>query len=621
MQLENEVQHYRAKFDLYPFATQDPAFPVVASTILNWVKAKEERRHTKIARLLKRQEGERSFVDGGLSYPKDYHGGMSTEKYTKIVADSLATSDGKVLWALEYDEPDGKLWYRHWHTSIGSWFDPSDTQGPCRINVRISFYTLPSYIGEEPQVPPSNVPNFMRSIISLSDYQTCVGETEVLSEEKYLDGSNFKSEFADNLLSCERKLPLILMVTDSNGETPVWDATGIAQNVMGMANVYVADYRDAELRRQLFDLFKKGEPSIKYRCNPGMLRIYRPKIDLADLYGYGFHRYMSKNETERYYEQARALLGTRAADENAVKEKGNKLISDVLSKSFSRSIVKEKGDVLDISDVDAVRSRVSIESLRRRFDELNERTTKAIQEEQEKSASSRKLPESVTQELRDWQEMANQYLAEYENELEKNVALQQRNDNLESQQDSLQYHLDSLKERADTLAEEMKKLKIESDVIVSLNHIPTNLSDELRLAARLWPTRLTVLDDAHASAADFSGKDLDEQWKILSSMANELWDLYFEDDSDDIERDFKAKTSFDLALTEKRLTKRNNDVMRQRKRLYKGKAVDFTPHVKGKNKKPQFALRVHYYIDRESRLIVIGHCGSHLTTSGTQKVR
>ena len=43
MRLENEELHYRAKFDVYPYATQNPAFEKLCQILWDWVRNKERR--------------------------------------------------------------------------------------------------------------------------------------------------------------------------------------------------------------------------------------------------------------------------------------------------------------------------------------------------------------------------------------------------------------------------------------------------------------------------------------------------------------------------------------------------------------------------------------------------
>ena len=102
-------------------------------------------------------------------------------------------------------------------------------------------------------------------------------------------------------------------------------------------------------------------------------------------------------------------------------------------------------------------------------------------------------------------------------------------------------------------------------------------------------------------------------------MALQLHRLHFDTQSADIERDFRDATGLELALSEGKLTKQMKQAKRERKRTYRGAEIDITPHVKVDGR-PSGRLRIHYHADHENRVIVVGHCGDHLTTAGTQKI-
>ena len=183
------------------------------------------------------------------------------------------------------------------------------------------------------------------------------------------------------------------------------------------------------------------------------------------------------------------------------------------------------------------------------------------------------------------------------------------------------YRIDDLQSTCDELRSRCRGLTEGMKAIGQIEHVPTSLADVLNLVRDLWPDKVVVLDEALKSAKTFEG-DLDEEWQILSSIPNVLWALYFDSsEQGSIADQYRYATGYELALTETKLTKDNNSIMRERSRRYRGEEIDIRPHIKGKNKNPKLAFRVHYYVDRERKLIVIGHCGGHLTTSGTQRIK
>lgn len=74
------------------------------------------------------------------------------------------------------------------------------------------------------------------------------------AEEIYLDADTLRGDFMPSLTDRARCLPIVLMTTDDDGKTPVWDATELASKLVGMATVYVIDMRDGVLVQAFRDL-------------------------------------------------------------------------------------------------------------------------------------------------------------------------------------------------------------------------------------------------------------------------------------------------------------------------------------------------------------------------------
>ena len=109
----------------------------------------------------------------------------------------------------------------------------------------------------------------------------------------------------------------------------------------------------------------------------------------------------------------------------------------------------------------------------------------------------------------------------------------------------------------------------------------------------------------------------------FEQMAVNLWPLYFEshDEEGAIDSRYQAESGYELAFHESSMTNNNASLKKLRERSYDGRTVDITPHVKGKCGKRDSKFRVHFCVDNEKKLLVIGHCGAHLETAGTRKVR
>ena len=151
----------------------------------------------------------------------------------------------------------------------------------------------------------------------------------------------------------------------------------------------------------------------------------------------------------------------------------------------------------------------------------------------------------------------------------------------------------------------------------ALTVVPENLTQLLDLAKVLYPDRIVILPDAYRSAKKFDGI-LTEEWEILVTVATTLWDLCFKETVNDrLGSEFKKRTGYELARGESGTTCAMPNLMKLRKRMYKGKEIDISPHIKGRNIKAAF--RLHFYIDRDEEKIVIGHAGEHMDTAGTPR--
>ena len=597
MRLENEELHYRAKFDVYPYATQNPAFEKLCQILWDWAKEKERRRCSELFESLSTTSGKDAFISGNLTSLEGYDGGMGVEgTYLKT---EVAESGGSRLWVMEYDEQDQRLWFRRWHTSVGL---SSGEGGEVRVNVRISYYAKPGYIGKPGFAPFASVPKFVREMIDLRSYQCCVGETVLERCETHLSSDDFEAAFVDNLASSQRELPLILMCTDERGTTPVWDAGQFTRKLAGMANVYVADWRNYELRKSLSSLFVRGEASFNYRCGPSMLRIYKPGIDLSDASSWRNSPFFLKAKIDE-------ICG---GDDN----RPEKFI-EIIAKSLGRAISSDENDVLEISDIERVRAQETARKLSEQYRELKSRSAISIASVQTTDETSDIA--SLRDELAEWQAIAEEYSSNYDGELSRSANLQRKNSDLSNKVSSLSYRLQEANGRAERLQEENQLLARSASAIASLVHIPTCLVDELHLAEELWPDRIAVLPEVYASAKNYPA-DIDEAWQILSAMAGTLWDLHFSEESVDISDEFYRKSKFKHALTESGFTKTNGELMRLRRKTYKGREIDISPHVKGKSGPRDGTFRIYYCPDAETRLLIIGHAGAHLPTSRTSRL-
>ena len=260
-------------------------------------------------------------------------------------------------WAVEADELDGEFSRRRWHTRIG--LAPAG-DGGCILNVQVSHYAVNGFFGYQRNPLPS-VPRVVRDILANGKLDVGIGASRVSVEEIYLEADTLKRDFMSSLTDRARCLPFVLMTTDDDGKTPVWDATELASKLVGMATVYVIDMRDGALVQAFRDLLPDRTPAGRYRIGRSAVMVYRPGIDLSGEESLSACTLFTRHRIERY------AAGGRDGFIN------------VLMQGLGRGIDARPGDVAGIGDVLWLRSRVESERQGERIERLRSRAKAAAE--------------------------------------------------------------------------------------------------------------------------------------------------------------------------------------------------------------------------------------------------
>ena len=623
MRIESEQVHYRTRFELCPYETTTPAIVPALRIIYKWVYQKERKRKGEnIFEVLRSQEAMEAFIFHDLAYPCDYHGGLNNRLGPAICVATVPGDKPRSLraWALEYDEADARRPERHWHTRIGL---STTADGTCIVNAKVTHYIVPGYFGTPLPEPHANIPNFIKELIGLKAYQCCIGETVVRRDALALGRKTFTPEFTENLLSPDREIPLVLITSDREGKMPVKEVGRLTSALLGLANVYTLDMSVNANRKSLNGLLSARGACPGWATSSSRLRIFPPHTDLESPSSASASRFYSKEAMDKW-------------------PGGQLAFTDMLNRSFARGYAKTDDDVLEMADIDLLLQRIASERARAGIRELRAKIGKAktvaalpLNADEASLKDAEKRFERMTREAREMNERLEEQeqlieLYEEENErvMRQNRALEERMRELESdksQLETLRYRLVEAQGRADDKAAEAARLKDEATALEKIDHFPTSLVEELELAGRLWSERIVVLTEAVKSAATYKYCDLDEEWRILRAVATVLWDIYFGDgDSSDIDEEFKRRTGFTHTFRESGATNASPALVKLRRRSYKGSEIDITPHIKGSGRRDSSKLhpfRLHYHADAEGKKIVIGHCGEHLDTAGTPRVK
>lgn len=537
--ISGETPHYRARFEVAA-ADGAAAAEAVKEIVMGWLHAKG----------LDVPEGA-----ADIAVPAGWTAADEPDAAKAVRFLGLSGAQG-AAWAVEADELDGEFSRRRWHTRIG--LAPAG-DGGCILNVQVSHYAVNGFFGYQRNPLPS-VPRVVRDILANGKLDVRIGASRVSVEEIYLDADTLKRDFMPSLTDRARCLPIVLMTTDDDGKTPVWDATELASKLVGMATVYVIDMRDGVLVQAFRDLLPDRTPAGRYRIGRSAVMVYRPGLDLSTEDSLSACTLFTRHRVERY------AAGGRDGFIN------------VLMQGLGRGIDSRPGDVAGIGDVLWLRSRAEIARLRSDAEAWEEIATDQERSYSDATAKVDELTRTV------------QRLEGEKRELERKAA---------------QCAAPSHDDGAARVAE-------------CLQVIPRDLADLLKLARSIWPDRIVVLPEAMDSAKSYDG-NLAEEWDIVRGAATALYGLLFEDDDCEgrVADEFQRRTGYKLNFSESSATRARADLMKMRERSYGGRTVDISAHIKGRSQKNTF--RLHFYIDRENELIVIGHAGCHMKTAGSHR--
>lgn len=544
--ISGETPHYRARFEVAAADGADAA-EAVKEIVMGWLHAKG----------LDVPEGA-----ADIAVPAGWTAADEPDAAKAVRFLGLSGAQG-AAWAVEADELDGEFSRRRWHTRIG--LAPAG-DGRCILNVQVSHYAVNGFFGYQRNPLPS-VPRVVRDILASGKLDVRIGASRVSVEEIYLDADTLKRDFMPSLTDRARCLPIVLMTTDDDGKTPVWDATELASKLVGMATVYVIDMRDGVLVQAFRDLLPDRTPAGRYRIGRSAVMVYRPGIDLSTEDSLSACTLFTRHRVERY------AAGGRDGFIN------------VLMQGLGRGIDSRPGDVAGIGDVLWLRSRAESERQGERIERLRS-------------------------DAEAWEEIATDQERSYSDATAKVDELTRTVQRLEGEKRALERKAAQCAAPSDDDGA--------ARVAECLQVIPRDLADLLKLARSIWPDRIVVLPEAMDSAKSYDG-NLAEEWDIVRGAATALYGLLFEDDDCEgrVADEFQRRTGYELTFSESSATRARADLMKMRERSYGGRTVDISAHIKGRSQKNTF--RLHFYIDRENELIVIGHAGCHMKTAGSHR--
>lgn len=441
-----------------------------------------------------------------------------------------------------------------------------------------------------------------------------------------------------SLYAASRTLPLVMACDDGQGSWPM-NPFDVARDVAGLAEVWSFQMTDPDVADAVRDFFggpgqtplsllaptlgridvyddgsglfgpdsasMRGVTAVEWptarsmvyalgREQLGTLRLHSPAHAAAYLDRVEESREAERAEAEqRALEEAEARLAKQRAEQDAAMtplERARALsrAAEELASSLARD-EEARADAEELS-----RAKADLAALEADLSEANSALAaeSALRAEAEAAAEAAKQAEADAVQLAE------------EAERERNAAV------------SKAAHADELSKLVDALKQENARLAEHDSALRDLERLPSTEAEALELAAKAFSDRVVVLPAALDSARDHDGS-ADETWRIVRAIARVLWPLRFERDEvgERLDVAFRERTGFELSTAERDLTKR---MLEERTRSYKGRKVIFGDHVKGTSGPRSKLLRVHIAYDDEDRVIVIGHCGAHLTNNATR---
>jgi len=479
-------------------------------------------------------------------------------------------------WALRYEHPCDDVASRQWRTDIGV---TALGSARYRVSLTTTHWLLPGYIGQEPEAPQPTAPGIVPALLGSPRWSAWAGSERLGTEPEPLnvgDGEKLRSRLEDSRRQCV----LVVIARERDSDLLKINPTRLARLLAGNACVLAATSTGVD--RELEYVLPRP-----FRCSNGMVRVFQPGVRFDREADARRHRFFRREELDS-------------------------LTPDAVEGMIVRGVAR-RSRVWRVDGVGSIEDTLT-KQRELRLQELRRSASDASLEERVKLQDD--LIEAVDEENR----TLSGQVAALKKELEE--ALADRSE-LENSISTLEYERDYHRRSAVEAEQRARQLSDQREILSHLREMPESLSDVIEVVGRIWSDRIVFTERAKASAQKASinkaRSELPQAWKCIWAMATELHELLFQPDSakGNIPQEFRVRTGFELTFTEGKQTKQDKKFMRLRRDVFRGREIDITAHVKYGNTDPR-CLRVHFCALHSERIIVVGHCGDHLDTYGTQ---
>lgn len=480
-----------------------------------------------------------------------------------------ATQYEPLMYSVMLSHPDDMVKGRQWITEIGVIEHPTHT----RISILLETSDISTQVISIPLTTRPKLVKYLHENLVLD--QDTVGKTV----QQYNNTTDSLRSLSVEIDRPERTYPIVIISNDDYNN-PAINPQRLQEQLLGLAQVISTqdDIDSWEMERHL---------SKRLSAWGGAINIVYPPNGKGHCYN-------------------RLLLNTILNEWAAAKKNINSEILSIITHT-TNGFRKKKH--FSPTDVRAKRQKDLRKSLKQKFDELQD------------EHSYKSLAEEAFAQLEEHEAVIEELKAEHEKQLleqlVENDEITEKYNTTLSLNSQMKYQIESLKFRLESSGDKTSSQNITLSPRDIIDAICNDITPEicLKIISQLYPSRVSVLEDAFISSRDsVNFKNSIKLLEYLSRLVTEYLDTVIDSGDNQARHVFGAAYSANESETVEHTPK----LSAQRTFKYKGSPVAMFRHLKfGTSRNPDETLRVHFHIDRDQKIIVIGYCGPHLDVVST----
>ena len=173
--------------------------------------------------------------------------------------------------------------------------------------------------------------------------------------------------------------------------------------------------------------------------------------------------------------------------------------------------------------------------------------------------------------------------------------------------------------------ESLSESKAAYDFVREIDTCPSSVMDVCKHFATVFKDRIVFTEKGWKSLKDCK-TSADVLWKALYTMVTLLYDCLETCASfSEALKKYNEQSPYECVAGNTATTKKDKNIQKQYQDFYNGEIINIEPHLKsstGKESDSRF-FRIYFnnYKNKKTgkRMIVVGSCGSHMTTAGTMR--